>query len=249
LVVVVRRAIVVLSMILTLTGLFAVLTLPGPVRGEPLIIQDMSFSGTSHATAGQLFGPHLDIGTMSAALGTAGGPVAMSSLSALTIGTVAVNRRNDRTLRLRDRVVVEIAANPGIHLRELLRNIGCAMGALQYHLKNLEHDGVIVSVRNGNAKHFFLSDFSDNDDVLRLAAMLRNPTIRAIVLQCGAAGQVTQADLSRSLSIDKSLVSYYVNSLLSAGFLKAIRVFGREKPLTLTEGAASALQELGVVFS
>ena len=47
------------------------------------------------------------------------------SFIALIIGTISVERVKDkRLLKLRDRIADEITANPGIHLRELHRNIG-----------------------------------------------------------------------------------------------------------------------------
>ncbi|MHA2140977.1 MAG: winged helix-turn-helix transcriptional regulator [Candidatus Thorarchaeota archaeon] len=166
----------------------------------------------------------------------------------LALGTISLERRDQERLeKLRDRVIDEISTYPGIHLRELHRSIGCAMGALQYHLNNLENDGVIISVRNGNARHLFLNGYSSEDHVLRLAAFTRNPTIKSILQECAANGRITQAELSRTLSVDKSLVSYYVSGLVNADILHTIRVFGREKPLVLSDWARNSIISLGLL--
>jgi predicted transcriptional regulator len=155
---------------------------------------------------------------------------------ALAVGTViAEAKEQERTLRLRERILDVVSLSPGIHLRELHRNLGCAMGALQYHLRQLEEQRFITSVKSGNTRHFFPSEFSGDEQVLRLMALIRNPIVSSIVMHCLASGQTTQADLSRLLSIDKSLVSYYVGHLIRADVLNTIRVFGREKPLTVTD--------------
>ncbi|MHA1772187.1 MAG: winged helix-turn-helix transcriptional regulator [Candidatus Thorarchaeota archaeon] len=241
-----RRTVVLVSLVLAMTGLLAVLTIEDQLGHNALIIQDLSFSGTLSNSI-ETFGMGLGIGTMTVAQG---GSIGLHSMTLsgipLVLGTVAVEKRSEKTASLRCRIITEISENPGIHLRELLRNVGCAMGALQYHLKNLEQTGVVVSIRSGNSKHFFMADFSSDTQVLQLAALLRNPTIHAIIDECKANGQVTQAHLSRMLSIDKSLISYYAMSLIDSGFLKIIPVFGRERPLALTEYAMSALCELGV---
>ena len=161
---------------------------------------------------------------------------------ALIIGTVSIERSRDkRSLKLRDRISDEVNANPGIHLRELHRVIGCAMGALQYHLKNLEKDGEVISLRAGNVRHIFPPSFSTEERILLLTALARNPTVGSILTECMNNGQTTQAEISRGLSVDKSLISYYTSTLLDADILRSIKVFGREKPVILTDWARTAL--------
>ncbi len=161
---------------------------------------------------------------------------------ALIIGTVSIDRNKDkRILKLRDRIADEVSGNPGIHLRELHRTLGCAMGALQYHLKNLENDGQVVSLRAGNVRHIFPPDYSSEERVLLLTALARNPTVGSILNECMKNGQTTQAEISRELDVDKSLISYYTSSLLKAEILRSIKVFGREKPVILTDWARTAL--------
>jgi hypothetical protein len=168
--------------------------------------------------------------------------------AALVLGTISVERTRDRkALKLRDKIVDEVAASPGIHLRELHRSIGCAMGALQYHIKILEDGGEVVSIRNGNVRHIFPGDYSFEDRVLLLTALTRNPTVGSILSECARNGQTTQAEISKTLDVDKSLISYYTSSLLKADILRSIKVFGREKPVILTDWAREALISLDIL--
>ncbi len=171
-----------------------------------------------------------------------------ASFMALAIGTVSVEGREDRRLqKLRDRVVFEVAANPGVHLRELHRIIGCAMGALQYHLKFLEQAGQVISFRIGNVRHIFTPDYSSDENVMRLTAIARNPTVGSILSECAKNGQTTQAVISRTLDVDKSLISYYISGLLKADVLRSVKVFGREKPVLLTDWARTAIDVQGIL--
>lgn len=171
------------------------------------------------------------------ALGTAN-----NSFSLFAVGTVASGRKEDRqTSNLRSRIHKYINGHPGIHLRELRRCIGCAMGTLQYHLSLLEDEGIIKSIRVGNTRHFFPDGFSSKNQILRLTALARNPIIHSIVNECTSTNPVTRAELSRLLGIDVSIVSYYVSHLLNFEVLRTIRVFGREKPLMLTDWALESL--------
>ncbi|MFX1483825.1 MAG: winged helix-turn-helix transcriptional regulator [Promethearchaeota archaeon] len=165
-----------------------------------------------------------------------------TSFIALALGTISIDRKDNRRLeKLRDRVLIEVAGNPGIHLRELHRVVGCAMGALQYHLNILEQEGLVVSLRYGNVRHIFLSDYSTDENLMRLTAVARNPTVGSILSECAKNGMTTQAEISRTLEVDKSLISYYVSGLLKADILRSVKVFGREKPVILTDWARSAL--------
>jgi len=160
----------------------------------------------------------------------------------VAIGTVSIDRRDDRRLqKLRDRILDEVTTNPGIHLRELHRIIGCAMGALQYHLRFLEQDGLVISLRNGNVRHIFTPDYSSDEKVMLLTALARNPTVGSILGECATNGQTTQAVISKNLDIDKSLISYYISGLLEADILRSVKVFGREKPVLLTDWARTAI--------
>jgi DNA-binding MarR family transcriptional regulator len=171
-----------------------------------------------------------------------------TSFMVLALGTVSVERREDRRLqKLRDRIVFEVAENPGIHLRELHRIIGCAMGALQYHLKFLEQEGLVVSLRYGNVRHIFSSEYSPDENVMRLTAIARNPTVGQILSECAKNGQTTQAEISRTLEVDKSLISYYVSGLLKADILRTVKVFGREKPVLLTDWARNVMDVQGIL--
>ena len=166
----------------------------------------------------------------------------------IAIGTVSIDRREDRRLqKLRDRVLDEVTTNPGVHLRELHRIIGCAMGALQYHLRFLEQDGQVISLRHGNVRHIFTPDYSSDEKVMLLTALARNPTMGSIISECAANGQTTQAVISRTLDVEKSLISYYISGLLKADILRSVKVFGREKPVLLTDWARMAIDCQGIL--
>jgi hypothetical protein len=202
-------------------------------------------SGTMNFTLDALF--HSGIGTLE--FQTAWSPLSLDiGLMAIIFGTISIERTRDRKeIKLRDRIVDEVGASPGIHLRELHRIIGCAMGALQYHLKNLEAVGEVVSIRIGNVRHIFPPDYSLEDRILVLTALSRNSTVGLILSECMKNGRTTQAEISKVLNVDKSLISYYTSSLLKADVLRSIKVFGREKPVVLTDWARSALVGLDIL--
>jgi hypothetical protein len=238
-----RKAIVLLPLLLFFSGMLSIYLLQLGWGFQVPSIQPSSTAtpAVQDADAGVLTAP-ARAGT-SVMLGTG----VMTSQNGqfaviVAVGTVIAEAgAQERTSRLRERISDEVSSSPGIHLRELHRNLGCAMGALQYHLRQLEQQGSITSVKSGNTRHFFPSEFSRDEQVLRLTALVRNPIVSSIVMSCLANGRTTQADLSRLLSMDKSLVSYYVSHLIDAKVLNTVRVFGREKPLVVSDWVKCAL--------
>ena len=257
-----RNFLIGLSFLLLATSLSGLVLSEFGSTDSLLIIQDVSDTSAAPAILGiqesvkwlhntSSFDFQLDsfisgIGT-SIVLPTALSNSLMPGSLVLALGTISLERRDQRLEKLRNRVVDEISLYPGIHLRELHRSIGCAMGALQYHLGNLEKEGIIISIRNGNARHLFINGYSSDEQELKLASFARNPTIHSILQECASNGRITQAELSRTLAVDKSLISYYVSSLVKADILNTIRVFGRERPLILSDWARSSILSLGLL--
>ncbi len=241
-----KQIIAAAAFLLLTTGMLGLYLVQMQSGEQSLAVQDLAFSDSSGPSSfwnSTMSTVQMQFSTMDAFSWT-GGTASVSGLFALAIGTVATEKRERSSGKLRDRVVAEIADQPGIHLRELKRTVDCAMGALQYHLRNLEAECLIESHKSGNTKHFFLSDFSSDAKVLHLTSVLRNPTARAILREILEIGRITQAELSRNLELDKSLVSYYTSNLLNDGILGYVRVFGREKPLVLTDWARTELPTL-----
>ncbi len=259
-----RKAILVLCLALLGSSIVGLVLFGFGFGGKSLVVQDVSHSSSAVPVLSDLdvratwlkntTSVGLDLVLLSLEFGTSvvlpdglAQSIATGSLL-LVIGTVSIERKeHGRPQKLRDRILDVISTSPGIHLRELHRNIGCAMGALQYHLNNLEDDGIVVSMRNGNTRHLYLTGFCDDEQVLRLTSLSRNPTVQLVLRECMANGRITQAELSRTLSLDKSLVSYYVSSLIENDVLRVVRVFGRERPLILSEWARVSLSSFGLL--
>ncbi len=235
---------------LMMTGLVSVILLGTQPGNAEMILQDISIPVTKDAGFQNysLSMSSVSGGTLVLFTPNNLGTMTTYGLFVIAIGTISLDRRDqERSKSLREQIHDWISENPGVHLREIQRCIGCAMGALQYHIHQLVDDGYIISIKNGNTKHFFKSGFSEDGQVLLLTAIMRNPTVQSIISKCSSNDRITQAELSRSLSLDKSLVSYYISHLLKADILETIRVFGREKPLVLNEWASTTIIGLGLL--
>jgi len=137
-----------------------------------------------------------------------------------------------------------IELDPGIHLRELGRRLGCAMGTLLYHLYALTAAGLITSLQLGNRRHLYHQGFPKDPQLRRITALLRHPKKREIIRALHGRMTLHQAELATLLGMDRRLISYYVKGLIREGILQRTTGFNRSHPLTLSTEAQRALHQL-----
>src|SRR5437879_12427694 len=76
----------------------------------------------------------------------------------------------------RERVLALVAAQPGLHLRELPRRLGLSLRSVRYHLENLEEHDLVTPHRSGRfARWFAAGAFSMQDQTLISALRVRGP--------------------------------------------------------------------------
>jgi predicted transcriptional regulator/WD40 repeat protein len=110
-----------------------------------------------------------------------------------------------------------IIANPGDHYNAIRRMLKLNNGALAYHLKVLEREGFIRSMRDGVRKRFYPVGMRIAPD-LRLSFMQQR-IIDAIRDHPGT----TQKDIALELDVSKQVVNYHINIMVGAGLVKLVR--------------------------
>ncbi|MGC9060477.1 MAG: winged helix-turn-helix transcriptional regulator [Thermoplasmata archaeon] len=83
-------------------------------------------------------------------------------------------------LETRRRIYQTILKNPGIHIREIQRKTGLAIGVLTYNLEVLENTGYLRSELKDGKKYYFPYTFPYSDS--RMLMFMREPTPRKILL-------------------------------------------------------------------
>jgi DNA-binding MarR family transcriptional regulator len=111
------------------------------------------------------------------------------------------------------RTVLEfITSHPGVHLREICRGLALAMGAVQYHVRRLERDGRISSMRRGLYKFFYPADlFGERQrDVLSVLSLDRPRELLNIIEHPGS----TQEALAEATDVSQPTVSWHLKRLI-----------------------------------
>lgn len=117
-------------------------------------------------------------------------------------------------LETRRRIFAYVVDQPGSYLREMQRDLGMAMGALEYHLGQLEKAG-LLTVLHEEHKRFFPARMDVADK--RHLALLRQDVPRRIVLQLLAEPTMAHGRLRDAVGVLPSTMSYYLSKMTDAG--------------------------------
>lgn len=119
---------------------------------------------------------------------------------------------------LREALLDKIRAEPGLHLRALVRSVDGSYSTVVYHLGRLETGGLVHSKRDGLKRRFHPVGMGEADPV-------HTSTRREILEAIRGAPGIHQGKVARELGISRQLVSYHVQNLEAEG---EIRVDGED---------------------
>lgn len=132
-------------------------------------------------------------------------------------------------LESRRRMLELVRSRPGVHLREMERELGMGLGTLTYHLEVLVKAGMIRTEKEGNHVRYFISnDFKPKSQ--RTLSHLRNRSSRSILIHALDRGSIGLAQLGELTGLSPSTLNYHLNRLSSAGLV----VLRREGNVTVS---------------
>ena len=131
----------------------------------------------------------------------------------------ATEREGSRSLRN----VAAVRERPGQPLSDLARAADIPRNTAVSHLRRLEKEGLLSSVRQGRVRLYFAPGAlvrRENADAL---AALRHPTTRAIATQIGSAPGLDQRALCEKTGLTPSLAHWHATRLEDAGVVQRQR--------------------------
>lgn len=133
-------------------------------------------------------------------------------------------------LDTRRRIYDHVREVPGVHLRQLERDLTMPLGTLEYHLHQMERAGLLVTREDGRFKAFYPSDGLDRRDRDALY-YLRQEQPRRIALEIVNEPGISFQVLASRMTISPSTLSFHLAKLRNAGLVAEQRA-GREKTFT-----------------
>ena len=126
-----------------------------------------------------------------------------------------------------------IAANPGVHFRELCEAFSYAQGTIQYHLNWLADAELIDVADDGKyTRYYAAAEFDDADQAVMNA--LRREYSRRVLAHLLADGPLSTQELSKRLDKAESTVSWHLSNLADADLVTKQRE-GRRVSYTVSD--------------
>lgn len=128
-------------------------------------------------------------------------------------------------LAMRRRLFQLVQSYPGLHEREVARQLGTSQALVNHHRIILEDNGLLKSEREGGIVRMYatpgsgtLRPTAEEKEVL---AMLRNrKALHIVLVMLHAASPVTNGELAGATGLSKSHVSFYVSKLADRGVVE-----------------------------
>jgi predicted transcriptional regulator len=130
-------------------------------------------------------------------------------------------------LPLRKRITEYVRMNPGVHFRQISRDLDLAIGQLDFHLNALVKGEVLVKDSStSNARYFVRDRFTREER--KTMSFLRREIPRGIVIFMMEKGEATPHEILGSFSFTHATLSYHLKRLERAGIL-SVEQRGRER--------------------
>src|SRR5690348_1509882 len=138
----------------------------------------------------------------------------------------------------RGTVLAFVRDYPGVHVREVERQLGLSNRLASYHLDALEKDGLVQRIAEKGYARFVPAATRprwSGRDVAFVCLMRRGVAFRTVVLLLSQ-GEMTQGALARTLHLAKASTTYHLQLLEEAGVLD-VEQRGRERWYRLADPA------------
>ncbi len=130
----------------------------------------------------------------------------------------------DKVLQLdaRRRLFEAIKEFPGIHMRELQRKTGMALGTLRYQIRFLEKHGLIVERKEGRLLTYYPAKGGADVDARdkKYLSILRQELPRLIVLHLMMHPHSTHGEMKGHFNVSPSTLSYHLKRLAQARIIE-----------------------------
>jgi len=140
---------------------------------------------------------------------------------------------NIQALETRQQLYELIQRFPGMHFREIQRTSGLAVGTLQYHIKHLVEEGLVVGVKDGEyVRYYPVGAVTEKDKFL--LQFLRQKPIRRMLVFLLENKRANHKRLTGASGVSPATTSWYLGKLLDAKVVVKRKV-GREVFYSIAE--------------
>jgi len=133
-------------------------------------------------------------------------------------------------LETRRKIYDEVCRFPGLHLRELSRQLNESVPLIEYHLNFMERYGIVTAIIDGQYRRYYPRDPIGSEkrtdtlssDEKRIMGLMRQKIPLQIVLYLLKNGKGQHKDMLPLMNVSASTLSHHLNKLARRGVVEKI---------------------------
>jgi predicted transcriptional regulator len=136
-----------------------------------------------------------------------------------------------------------VEASPGLCLRELAERVGVTRNAVLYHVRRLEEQGRVVTVRQGRSQRHFPPRTDLGPREQDLVGLLRTTPRRAVLEELRNDPTVSWRKLAARLGLSRTALRWHIAQLEKADVIRTrVHHASRGYEVEITKRAAQAIE-------
>jgi predicted transcriptional regulator len=131
-------------------------------------------------------------------------------------------------LENRKKIYNHILKSPGLHEREIAREIGMPLSTLNYHLNYLTKRELVMAKPEGHYTRYYVVRKVGIKDK-KVISLLRQSLPRRIIMFLLLHPNSSHQDICKHLQVAPSTTSFHLNKLIDAGIIERLSKSGRNR--------------------
>ncbi len=122
----------------------------------------------------------------------------------------------------RSRIYACIRKNPGLHLRQLQRNLNIPLASLQYHLNYMTSRRILSEEKDENRARYYCKMLEPAEKAS--LSILRQKRLREIIILLLINNKVNGQTIMTTLNLSASTISFYLKRLVEHNIVERTKV-------------------------
>ncbi len=121
-----------------------------------------------------------------------------------------------------------VRRTPGLHMREIQRQLDLSIALTEYHLRQLENADLIISIMEEGYKRYYPTTGVDGGtlalggDERRMVGLFRQSIPLRVTLLLLNRDSATNSEIADGLDISRSRLSFHLNKMMRQGVLRKL---------------------------
>ena len=131
-------------------------------------------------------------------------------------------------LEIRRDIYDLVRRTPGLHMREIQRQLDLSIALTEYHLRQLEGAELILSIMEEGYKRYYPTTGADGGklalggDERRMVGLFRQSIPLQVTLLLLNRDNATNSEIADELGISRSRLSFHLNKMMRQGILRKL---------------------------